>query len=130
MHSMNTVFLMGNLTRDPTLRALPSGMQVAEIGLAVSERYKNKEGEWINQPTFVDIVTWGKLAQNCHEYLKKGSPVMIEGKLQLDQWESEAGEKRSKLRVRAWRIQFLEQRSGSNDDLASSAHTEEEAVTS
>lgn len=114
MHSMNTVFLMGNLTRDPVLRDLPSSMKVAEIGLAINDRYKNKDGEWVNQPTFVDVVTWGKLAENCGTYLKKGSPVMIEGKLQLDQWESETGEKRSKIRVRAWRIQFLEQRSTTN----------------
>ena len=128
MHSMNTVFLMGNLTRDPELRELPSGVKVAELGLAVNDRYKNKDGEWVNQATFVDIITWGRLAENCGQYLKKGSPVMVEGKLQLDQWESETGEKRSKMRVRAWRIQFLEQRSGGDDHAAepAKAGTEED----
>lgn len=112
MHSMNHVFLMGHLTRDPQLRTLPSGTAVADLGLAVNERYKDKDGNWVERPTFVDNVVWGKQAQNCAEFLKKGSPVLVEGKLQLDQWETESGDKRSRLRVRAWRIQFLSTSNG------------------
>lgn len=107
MNSLNHVILMGHLTRDPELRKLPSGVSVADVGLAVNERYKDKDGNWVERPTFIDNVIWGKQAENCAEYLKKGAPVLIEGRLQLDQWETETGEKRSKLRVRAWRIQFL-----------------------
>jgi single-strand DNA-binding protein len=107
MPSMNRVFLAGNLTRDPELRYTPSGMAVAELGLAVSESYKSKTGEMVESVCFVDIQVWGRIAQTCAEYLKKGSPVLVEGKLQLDQWQTKEGEKRSKLRVRADRVQFL-----------------------
>ena len=107
MYSMNQVFLMGNLTRDPQLRKLPSGTSVADLGLAVNEKYKDKEGNWVERPTYVDNVVWGRTAENCAEFLKKGSPVLVEGKLQLDQWETDTGEKRSKLLVRASRVQFL-----------------------
>jgi single-strand DNA-binding protein len=107
---MNNVFLMGNLTRDPDVRTLPSGSQVADIGLAVNENYKDKEGNNVDRTLYVDIVAWGRQAELCAEYLSKGSPVMVEGKLQLDQWQTEAGEKRSKMRVRANRVQFLNRR--------------------
>ncbi len=107
MHSMNHVFLMGNLTRDPALKRLPSGVAVSDLGLAVSENYKDKEGKVTERTDFFEIVAWGRQAETCAEYLKKGSPVLVEGKLQLDQWETEQGEKRSRTRVRAQRIQFL-----------------------
>ena len=107
MGSLNRVFLMGNLTRDPEMRHIPSGTAVSDLGLAVSETYQNKAGEKVETVCFADIVVWGKTAENCHEYLHKGSPVMIEGKLQFDQWKTETGEKRSRLKVRADRVQFL-----------------------
>jgi len=106
MASMNRVYLLGNLTRDPELRQLPSGTAVAEFGLAVSERYKNKSGEDAESTCFVDIVVWERQAENCAKYLNKGSSVMVEGKLQFDSWEKD-GQKRSKLRVRADNVQFL-----------------------
>jgi len=112
MNSMNAVFLMGNLTRDPEKRVLPSGMAVSELGLAVNDNYKDKDGKLVERACFADIVVWGKSAENCAQYLKKGSPVMVEGKLQLDQWKTDDGEKRSKLRVRANRVQFLSTRGG------------------
>ena len=112
MASLNLVILAGNLTRDPETRQLPSGTAVADLGLAVNETYKNKNGETVEQTCFVDVVAWGKLADTCGQYLRKGSPVLVEGRLQLDQWTSKEGEKRSKLRVKADRIQFLGSGSG------------------
>lgn len=114
MSSLNTVYLMGNLTRDPESRTLPSGTKVADLGLAVNEAYKDKEGKMVEKPVFVDIVTWGRQAETCGEYLEKGSRVLVEGRLQLDQWETDQGEKRSRLRVRANRVQFLGRNGKSN----------------
>jgi single-strand DNA-binding protein len=104
---MNRVFLMGNLTRDPELRKTPSGIAVSDLGLAVSEKYRNKAGEMVETTCFADIVVWGKQAEACGQYLGKGAPVIVEGRLQLDQWQTDSGEKRSRLRVRADRVQFL-----------------------
>ena len=84
MASFNRVILMGNLTRDPELRYLPSGMAVTDIGLAVNDRRKNANGEWIEETTFVDVTLWGRTAEVASEYLSKGSPVFIEGRLKLD----------------------------------------------
>ena len=107
MGSMNRVFLMGNLTRDPALRHTTGGMTVSDLGVAVSDKYRNKAGEMVETTCFADIVVWGRQAEACGQYLTKGSPVVVEGRLQLDQWQTEAGEKRSRLRVRADRVQFL-----------------------
>ena len=107
MGSMNHVFLMGNLTRDPAVRRTPSGEAGSDLGLAGSEQYTNKAGEKTESVCFADIVVWGRQAEACGQYLSKGSPIVVEGKLQLDQWQTEAGEKRSRLRVRAMRVQFL-----------------------
>jgi single-strand DNA-binding protein len=107
MASYNKVILMGNLTRDPEVRYLPSGMAVCDMALAVNESYKNKEGETVEQTCFVDVVVWSRQAETCGEYLRKGSPVMLDGRLQLDKWQTKEGEPRSKLRVRADRVQFL-----------------------
>ena len=89
MASFNRVILMGNLTRDVEVKYLQSGMAVAEIGLAVNDRRKNQQGEWVEEVTFVDITLWGRTAEVAGEYLSKGSPVLIEGRLKLDQWETE-----------------------------------------
>ncbi len=107
MASYNRVLLMGNLTRNPEIRYTPSGTAVADLGLAINENFKNKAGETVEQTCFVDVVVWGRQAETSAEYLQKGSPVFVEGRLQLDQWENQQGEKRSKLRVRADRVQFL-----------------------
>lgn len=109
MSSMNRVYLMGNLTRDPALRHTPSGVAVSDLGIAVSDRYRNKGGEVVERTCFADAVVWGRQAETCCEYLRKGAPVLLEGRLQLDQWETENGEKRSRLRVCADRVQFLPQ---------------------
>jgi single-strand DNA-binding protein len=107
MSSMNRVFLMGNLTRDPELRQTSGGLAVTDLGLAVSERYKNKSGEEVETVCFTDVVVWGKQAESCSQYLSKGAPVVVEGRLQLDRWETDSGEKRSRMRVKADRVQFL-----------------------
>ena len=107
MASFNRVLLMGNLTRNPEIRYTPSGTAVSDLGLAVNESFKNKAGETVEQVCYVDVVVWGRQAETAAEYLHKGSPVFVEGRLQLDQWENQQGEKRSKLRVRADRVQFL-----------------------
>jgi single-strand DNA-binding protein len=107
MAYVNRVMLMGNLTRDPQLRQTPGGTAVADLGLAISDKYTNKAGEAVETTCFVDIVVWDRQAETCGQYLRKGSPVMVEGHLQLDEWETKEGQKRSKLRVRAERVQFL-----------------------
>ena len=107
MASFNRVILLGNLTRNPELRYTPSNTAVVDLGLAVNDSYKNQAGEVVERPCFVDVVVWGRQAETAAEYLRKGSPVLVEGRLQLDQWENQQGEKRSKLRVRADRVQFL-----------------------
>lgn len=108
MANLNKVFLMGNLTRDPEVRYIPSGAAVADLSLAVNERYKDRDsGEWREKPVFVDVTVWRRQAETCAQYLSKGSGVMIEGRLQLDQWENPEGQKRSKLKVLADRVQFL-----------------------
>ncbi|MCH2115301.1 MAG: single-stranded DNA-binding protein [Pirellulales bacterium] len=110
MASYNRVVLMGNLTRDPELRYIPSGTAVSEIGLAVNDRVKRNE-QWVDEATFVDVTLWGRTAEVANEYLSKGSNVLIEGRLKLDMWEKE-GQKRSKLRVVADKMQMVGARSG------------------
>jgi len=107
MASYNRVILVGNLTRDPELRYIPSGMAVSDIGLAVNDRRKNANGEWVEEPVFVDVTCWGRTAEVVCEYLTKGSPVLIEGRLKFDTWEGTDGQKRSKLRVTCERMQML-----------------------
>lgn len=107
MNDINHVVLTGNLTRDPELRRINTGAAVADLGLAVSEVHNNKEGAKVESTCFVDVVAWSKTAEACAEFLKKGSPLLVEGRLQLDQWETKEGEKRSRLRVRAERVRFL-----------------------
>ena len=107
MASYNRVILMGNLTRDPEVRYVPSGRPVADMGLAVNEKYKNSEGDLVERTDFFDITVWGPQGENCGKYLKKGRPVLVEGRLRLDTWENDQGEKRSKVKVIADRVQFL-----------------------
>jgi single-strand DNA-binding protein len=96
--SFNKVILVGNLTRDIELRHTNSSLAVTDLGLAVNDRRKNPQGEWVEEVTFVDITLWGRQAEVAHEYLSKGSRVLIEGRLKLDTWESD-GQQRSKLKV-------------------------------
>lgn len=105
--NLNKVFLMGNLTRDPEVRYTPKGTAVGEFGLAINDSYKAQDGTIKESVTYVDIEVWSRQAETCKQYLSKGRPVFIEGSLKFDQWESPEGQKKSKLRVRAERVQFL-----------------------
>ncbi len=107
MASFNRVILLGNLTRDIELRYTPTQMAVTDIGLAVNDRRKNQQGEWVEETTFVDITLWGRTAEVASEYLKKGAPVLIEGRLKLDTWTGNDGQKKSKLRVVGEKMQLL-----------------------
>jgi single-strand DNA-binding protein len=104
--SYNRVVLMGNITRDIDLRYTPSGTAVTDIGLAMNDRRK-VDGEFVEEVTFVDVTLWGRTAEVAAEYLSKGSPILVEGRLKLDQWENDSGEKRQKLKVVGERMQML-----------------------
>ena len=106
MASLNKVFLIGNLTRDPEVRYTPSGKAVGDLRLAVNRRYKTADGENRDETCFVNVVVWGRQAETCGEYLRKGSPLLAEGRIQYDEWEKD-GQKHNRLRVVAERVQFL-----------------------
>ena len=107
MASYNKVILMGNLARDVELRHTPTNQAVANIGLAVNRTYKSKEGENREETTFVDCEAWGRTAEVMAQYLSKGRPVMIEGRLKFDQWQDQQGQNRSKLKVVIENFQFI-----------------------
>ena len=106
MASLNKVILLGNLTRDPELRYTASGLAVTSFGMAVNGRVKQGD-EWKEVPCFVDISVFGRTAENCSEYLNKGQQVLIEGRLNFRQWETDEGQRRSKLDVVANNVQFM-----------------------
>ena len=113
MASMNRVFLVGNLTRDPELRRAPSGAAVAELRLAVSETFRDRQtNETRESVCYVDVTVWNHQAELCQQYLAKGRSILVEGRLVYDEWKNQQGESRSRLRVRADRIQFLGARPG------------------
>ncbi len=111
MASFNRVILLGNLTRDIELRYTTAGMAIGSCGIAVNDRRKNQAGEWVDEPTFVDLTFFGRTAEIAGEYLSKGSPIHIEGRLKLDTWEKD-GQKRSKLQVIVERMQMLGAKAG------------------
>jgi single-strand DNA-binding protein len=111
MASLNKVMLIGNLTRDPEVRYTPKGSAVADLAIAVNRNYTAENGEKREEVTYVDIVLWAKLAELAGQYLHKGRPVFVEGRLQMDQWEDkQTGQKRTRLRVVGENIQFLDSR--------------------
>jgi single-strand DNA-binding protein len=108
MANFNKVLLMGNLTRDPEVRYTPKGTAVAQLGLAVNRVYTTETGEKKEEVTFIDVDVWGRQAETAGQYLSKGRPVFIEGRLKLDSWDDkESGQKRHKLKVVGERVQFL-----------------------
>lgn len=107
MADLNRVFLLGRLTRDPTLRHTPGGTPVAEFGIAVNRTWNGPDGDRREETCFVDIVVWSRRAEICHANLSKASPVFVEGRLHLDTWSSTGGEKRSRLKVVANNVVFL-----------------------
>ena len=113
MASFNKVILLGNLTRDPEVRYTPKGTAVTELGMAVNRVYTAENGEKREETTFGDVTLWGRTAEIAGEYLKKGRPVLIEGRLQLDTWDDkQSGQKRSKLKVIGEGLQLLGGRPG------------------
>lgn len=105
MPNLNSVIIMGNLTRDPEIRYIASGTAVADLGMAINEKKKQGE-EWVDDTTFVDVTLWGRTAEVASEYLKKGSPCLIQGRLKYETWEKD-GQKRSKLKVVGDKLQLL-----------------------
>ena len=113
MPNLNKVMLMGNLTRDPEVKYTPKGTAIAEFGMAINRNYTTESGEKREEVTFVDVELWSRLAELAGEYLKKGRPVYIEGRLRLDTWDDkQTGQKRSRMRVVGEVMQFL----GGRDD--------------
>ncbi len=132
MANLNKVFLIGNLTRAPELRYTPGSVAVANLGLAVNRRFRDKNGEFKEDVCFLTVTVWDKQAQACCEFLQKGSPIFVEGVLQSRSWETPDGQKRSTIDVRAERIQFLGKFAAENkqidkmDAIASSVETQGE----
>lgn len=107
MASFNKVILLGNLTRDPELRTTGTGLHICKISLAVNRRFSDRDGNQKEEVTYVEVDAFGKQAEVMNQYLAKGRPVLIEGRLRLDQWETQQGEKRSKLTVVCENFQFV-----------------------
>ena len=110
MLELNKVFLVGNLTRDPETKYLPSGTAVCVIDIASNRRYKNKEGEQKEETLFIRVEAWGRTAEFCQEYLRKGRRIFVEGRLRMDSWEAKDGTRRTRHLVGAERIQFADPR--------------------
>jgi len=105
--NINSVFISGNLTHDPELRYTPSGQAVTNFSIANNRRYRNQAGEWKEETSFLRIVAWARQAEVCNEYLKKGSPVLVEGRLMQRSWQTPEGQKKSTVEIRALRVHFL-----------------------
>ena len=112
MANINRVVLVGNLTKDPELRHTPSGTAVCKIRLAVNTRHKDGQtGEWVDKPNYFDVTVWGAQGENCANYLSKGRPVAVEGRLDWREWEAQDGTKRQSIEIIANSVQFLGSRS-------------------
>ncbi|MDG1137320.1 MAG: single-stranded DNA-binding protein [Phycisphaerales bacterium] len=112
MATYNKVLIMGNLTRDPELKQTPSNQSVAQIGLALNRKFKDREGNMREEVTYVDCEAWGRTAEVMSQYLSKGKPVFIEGRLKLDQWQDKDGNNRSKMKVVIESFQFIDSKGG------------------
>lgn len=109
MSDLNVVCLTGRITFDPELRRIPSGSAVCELRIACNNSFQNRDGERVDDTAFIDVTVWNKQAENCVQYLKKGSKVSVHGSLKMDQWDDKTtGEKRSKLKVQASQVIFLD----------------------
>ena len=115
MAALNKVLLMGNLTRDPEVRYTASGTAVADCGLAVSTKRKDAQGEYRENVIFVDCVMWSRTAEIAAEYLHRGAPIFVEGRLELHEWKNQAGEKRSKMQVVVENMQMLSKQMGGDE---------------
>jgi single-strand DNA-binding protein len=110
--NINRVVLVGNLTRDPELRHTPSGTAVCSLRLAVNSRRKDQSGQWVDKPNYFDITVWGQQGESCAQYLSKGRPVAIDGRLEWREWDAQDGSKRQAVEVVADSVQFLGGRDG------------------
>lgn len=126
MASLNKVLLIGNLTRDPELRYIPSGSAVTSFTLASNRVYKLQSGEKKEEVSFVRVVVWGRMAEVCNEYLKKGRPVFVEGRLQSRSWDGPDGQKRNTLEVIAMNVQFLNAGTGQKESFDTPAPDKED----
>ena len=114
--NINRVVLTGNLTRDPELRSLPSGMSVCSLRIASNTRRKdNSTGEWVDKPNYFDVTVWGAQGENCAQYLAKGRPVAIDGRLEWREYQTQDGQKRQSVDIIADSVQFLGSREGSEN---------------
>ncbi len=129
MASLNRVFIIGNLTMDPELRFTPSGTAVANLRVAVNHRYQGTSGDWVEEASFFTVVAWGRQAEVANEYLRKGRPVLIEGRLRSRSWETSDGQKRSTVEIVASRVQFLDRAGARSEDAtAEQADTDLQAL--
>lgn len=119
MPNLNRVMLMGNLTRDPEMRYLPSNTAVTALGMAINRRWRNQQGEQQEEVTFIDCEAFGKVAELLHQYMRKGRPLYVEGRLKLDQWQDKEGHNRSKLKVIVESFQFIDSRPGGGEEITS-----------
>ena len=126
--SLNKVMLIGNLTRDPELRYLPAGQPVTTFTVAVNRTYNSQQGEKKEEVSFIRVVVWARRAEVCNEYLKKGSPVFVEGRLQSRSWEAQDGSKRSTIEVVAQNVQFLSRGSGGGSAGADAGMDSDDAI--
>ncbi|MFA6281219.1 MAG: single-stranded DNA-binding protein [Candidatus Omnitrophota bacterium] len=110
MASLNKVFLMGNLTRDPELRYTPQGAAVVNLGLAVNRYYKDKSGQNQQDTCFINVAVWGQMAEVCNQYLQKGRQIIVEGRLQSRNWKDNEGKNRTTIEVKADNVQFMPNR--------------------
>ena len=126
-YTYNRVILIGNLTRDPEVKYLQSGTAVCEISVALNDRMKDSSGQWVDRVSYVEVTLWSRSAEIAGEYLRKGSPIFVEGRLQQDTWESQDGQKRSKLRVICERMQLV---GGRGDGAGGSSNSSVGSATS
>lgn len=137
MASYNRVVMIGNLTRDPEYKQLPSGQAVCRLGLAVNRQIKSKQsGNVIQEVCFIDIDVWGAQADSCHQYLQKGRPILVEGRLKYDTWQDQQGQTRSKHSIVADRVLFLSAGQGAETanfgqgaEMANSSEADDMAMT-
>jgi single-strand DNA-binding protein len=110
--NINRVVLTGNLTRDPELRTTPSGMSVCSLRIASNSRRKDGSGNWVDKPNYFDVTVWGAQGENCAQYLSKGRPVAVDGRLEWREWDDQSGNKRQAVDIIADSVQFLGSRDG------------------
>lgn len=127
MRNVNRVILAGNLTRDPEFRRLPSDTAVANFGMALNRRWRNRDGQVQEETTFVDCETYGRQAEVLHQYARKGRGLFIEGRLKLDQWQDREGHNRSKLKVVVENFQFTDSPAGGQDQSSAAGQASRQA---